>query len=324
MGLSVSVAFLAVTLGCGGGGVSADPKPASVDSVDIPVAPSTRVAVSAAPVSSTSVAGPEPGTFEACVERARNGLLDGPNARAAVGPPDLERFAAARQAERSNELDLARKTYLDLIMKFPKSSLVVHCYFAFGELFLREGATDPSKLSLAEQAYAEVLKWPPPDNGAFALAQLRLGQVMTSTGDHQKALSSFTKAIDAAKPSSDPCLQRFAERGREKMVDSYAEIGRVDRAATFFKRYEDAGRPGQDLGSLEMRLLDRYAATDHPIEALGLVSDFIARSPGEAFCKEAEAVIGQIKGGGADASTRREASRVGADLARACKPPSKP
>ena len=54
----------------------------------------------------------------------------------------------------------ARRSLYELIKRLPSSQYIPYAYFAFGEMFFEEGAKDPSKYALAEQAYKEVLKYP--------------------------------------------------------------------------------------------------------------------------------------------------------------------
>jgi tetratricopeptide (TPR) repeat protein len=71
----------------------------------------------------------------------------------------------------------ARRAYYQLIKSSPQSRLIPLAYFAFGEMFFTEAASDPSKDQLALQAYAEVLKYPPPGNVVYADAQRRVSEV---------------------------------------------------------------------------------------------------------------------------------------------------
>lgn len=62
--------------------------------------------------------------------------------------------------EIANDKTKARRWYYELIKRRPASQLVPYAYFGFGEMFFEEGATDPSKNTLAQHAFAEVLKYP--------------------------------------------------------------------------------------------------------------------------------------------------------------------
>jgi len=82
----------------------------------------------------------------------------------------------------------ARRGYYQLIQRFPQSPLVPYAYLAFGELFVHESQTDPSKLALAEQALLKVLSYP--DKTPARRAALdRLAQVFHAMGDATKAAS---------------------------------------------------------------------------------------------------------------------------------------
>ena len=88
-------------------------------------------------------------------------------------------YYAGLEHELAGDLRNARKAYFNLIKNAPQSKLVPLAYFAFGEMFYAEAASDPSKDDLALQAYAEVLKYPPPRNVVYADAQRRVSEVKT-------------------------------------------------------------------------------------------------------------------------------------------------
>jgi tetratricopeptide (TPR) repeat protein len=86
------------------------------------------------------------------------------------------------ESEMRGDLRRARSSYYDLIKNRPNSKLVPLAYFAFGEMFFAEGISDPSKYDLAEQAYKEVLKYPPPANFIYAEAKQRLDEIAARKG----------------------------------------------------------------------------------------------------------------------------------------------
>jgi TolA-binding protein len=88
-------------------------------------------------------------------------------------------YYAALEHELLGDLRSARSQYYSLISKFPNSKHIPAAYFAFGEMFFAEGAADPSKNQLAEQAYREVLKYPAPGNPVRADAEARLKELQT-------------------------------------------------------------------------------------------------------------------------------------------------
>jgi TolA-binding protein len=88
-------------------------------------------------------------------------------------------YYAGLEHEMAGDLRNARAAYYNLIKNAPQSKLIPLAYFAFGEMFYAEAASDPSKDDLALQAYAEVLKYPPPRNVVYADAQRRVSEVKT-------------------------------------------------------------------------------------------------------------------------------------------------
>lgn len=86
-------------------------------------------------------------------------------------------YYAGLEHELGGDLRNARRAYYELIKTSPQSKLIPLAYFAFGEMFFNEAANDASKDQLALQAYAEVLKYPPPSNVVYADAQRRVSEV---------------------------------------------------------------------------------------------------------------------------------------------------
>src|SRR5262249_40816932 len=86
------------------------------------------------------------------------------------GCTDEVLYYLAYEYEQANQLDQARKVYLELIQSWPQSKFIPNAYLAFGELFFNEAQGDPSKWQFAEQSYQEVIKYPPPDNKVWGYA----------------------------------------------------------------------------------------------------------------------------------------------------------
>ncbi len=84
----------------------------------------------------------------------------------------------------------ARKAQYELIQKYPQSPLVAYAYFAFGEMFMAEAATDPTKLELAAQSYREALKLSSPLTGACVC---RLAHIFRLKHDDAAAASLLQK-----------------------------------------------------------------------------------------------------------------------------------
>jgi tetratricopeptide (TPR) repeat protein len=86
-------------------------------------------------------------------------------------------YYAGLEHELAGDLRKARTAYYELVKRVPNSKFIPLAYFAFGEMFFAEAANDPAKDMLAEQAYKEVLKYPPPDNVVYGEAKRRLAEV---------------------------------------------------------------------------------------------------------------------------------------------------
>jgi tetratricopeptide (TPR) repeat protein len=98
--------------------------------------------------------------------------------------------------ELANDAAQARKAYFDLIQQRPNSRLVPYAYLAFGEMFFKEAANDPSKWGLAREAYVKVISYPPPDNGVYGYAWYKLAHVFWNAGEYDRALRAIHKTID--------------------------------------------------------------------------------------------------------------------------------
>jgi hypothetical protein len=98
-------------------------------------------------------------------------------AESAQSQLDEAYYYAGLEHELAGNPSGARRSYYELIKRSPSSRLIPFAYFAFGEIFLAEADADPSKDQLAEQAYREVLKYPPARNALYVEAQRRLAEI---------------------------------------------------------------------------------------------------------------------------------------------------
>jgi TolA-binding protein len=103
-------------------------------------------------------------------------------------------YDLAFEHEQAGNLDSARKTYFTLIQSRPGSKYVPLAYLSFAEMFYAEGAQDPSKWAIAQQAYEKVVSYPPPDNHAYGYAWFKLAHVYWREGQGAKAKAAFQKA----------------------------------------------------------------------------------------------------------------------------------
>ncbi len=95
---------------------------------------------------------------------------------------DEAQYYAALEHELAGDKTNARQAYYELIKNFPGSRWIGFAYFAFGEMFFVDAETDPSKYPLAEQAYREVLKYPPAQNVLYVEAHRRLAEINLRLG----------------------------------------------------------------------------------------------------------------------------------------------
>ncbi len=94
--------------------------------------------------------------------------------------------------------------HYDLIVKRPTSRFVPYAYFAFGELFFREAQGDPSKWTIALEAYRKVLGYAGSPVAPEAAYKMIL--VYKATGDdlhaeqmRQKLVNDFPSSPAASR-----------------------------------------------------------------------------------------------------------------------------
>lgn len=92
--------------------------------------------------------------------------------------------------EVAGDMAQARRTQYELIQKFPQSRFLAYAYFAFGEMFMAEAASDPTKLELATQSYREALKLSSPLTNACVC---RLARIFTLKHEDAAAASLMQK-----------------------------------------------------------------------------------------------------------------------------------
>jgi TolA-binding protein len=195
-------------------------------------------------------------------------------------------YYLAYEYEQAGKLDDARKVYLELIEKAPKSKYVPNAYLAFGELFFNEAMADPSKWALASTAYTKVTEYPPPENGVFGYAHYKLAYVHWNSGDYAAAIQEFKEVISYGdkfpKLPNAPQLQKAARRD---LVPVYAVAGAPEKAYNFFKPLS-GDKGGDDSATIEM-LNDlglAYVDTGHYTEAVTLYRDLMTRDKGDRYC----------------------------------------
>jgi tetratricopeptide (TPR) repeat protein len=194
-------------------------------------------------------------------------------------------YYLAYEYEQAGKLDNARKVYLELIEKAPKSEYVPNAYLAFGELFFNDAMADPSKWALAESAYQKVSEYPPPKNTVWGYAHYKLAYVHWNSGNYPAAIQEFKEVIQYGdkfpKLPNAPQLQKAARRD---LIPVYAVAGEAEKAYNFFRPL--SGDKGGDKNTLEMMndLGLAYLDTGHYPEGVTLYRDLMTRDRGEQHC----------------------------------------
>ncbi|HVY48519.1 MAG TPA: hypothetical protein VHB21_21670 [Minicystis sp.] len=195
-------------------------------------------------------------------------------------------YYLAYEYEQANNLDQARKVYLELIQGWPQSKYIPNAYLAFGELFFNEAQGDPSKWALAEQSYSEVIKYPPPDNKVWGYAHYKLGYVYWNKGDFPRAMSEFKKTIEyGVQYASLPNAAQLAVSARKDIIPIYALAGDPRRAYDFLHPLSgDSGGSNDKSFKMMDDLGQNYLDTGHYHEAIELYTDLMGRDKGPRWC----------------------------------------
>lgn len=272
-----------------------------------PASPSARPAVAPDEPPPEPVA---PASLPRAMRESLRRLVDGLDAA------DAAIFRRAHEQLAGDDMSGARRSFFELIQKMPRSPLVPYAYLAFGDMFFADAeAGDPSKYALAAQAYAEVLKYPPPANRAYAYAQHQRGIVARRQGEAQAALLSHRSAISAlAQDREAPLRDAILAASRRELALAYADVGAPDKAVAFFEASDIEGAPG-----LVVALGREYAKRGAAREAIVLYEAALQRVKGSALC-EAAASSYRALSATADASLRQALTRAEAQRQSRCGP----
>src|SRR5688572_30139139 len=196
-------------------------------------------------------------------------------------------YYLAYEYEQNKDLDRARNVYLELIEKAPNSPYVPNAYLAFGELFFVEAMGDPSKWSLAESAYKEVIKYKPPQNKVYGYALYKLGYVYWNSGEYAQAIQEFKNVIEYANKFEDmPSAKLIRKSARRDIIPVYAVAGKPSKAYNFFRPLSgDTGGSQEQTIQMMRDLGVSYYDTGHYEEAITLYRDLMARDKGDQFCE---------------------------------------
>jgi tetratricopeptide (TPR) repeat protein len=195
-------------------------------------------------------------------------------------------YYLAYEYEQAGDLDNARKVYLELIEKAPKSQYVPNAYLAFGELFFNEAAADPSKWALAATAYQKVIEYPPPKNTVFGYARYKLAYVHWNSEEYGEAIEEFKEVIDHGnKFPKDNNAAQLQKAARRDLVPVYAVAGDPKKAFNFFKPLSgDTGGTNEKTLDMLNELGLAYMDTGHYAQGIVLYEDLMSRDKGDRYC----------------------------------------
>jgi len=202
------------------------------------------------------------------------------------GQLDEVLYYLAYEYEQASDLKNARSVYFDLIKKRPDSKYIPNAYLAFGELFFNEAQGDPSKWDLAAQAYAEVIKYPAPNNKVYGYAWYKLAYAFWNKGELDKSLNAFKKTIEFGVVHSQlPGAAKLADSARRDVIPVYALKGDPAQAYNFL--HNISGDP-QGSNDKTYKMMDdlgnNYLDTGHYPEAIQLYKDLIGRDKSGRHC----------------------------------------
>ena len=219
-------------------------------------------------------------------------------------------YYLAYEHEQDQHNDEARRSYQELIKKFPESKFLPNAYLFFGERLFVESQSDPSQLSLAVSAYRKAAEAPPPENQVWGYAHYKLAFVYWNQGDMARALAEFQQVIEfGTKFASLPNAEKLGAMARRDILPVYALVGDPGKAFDFFKPL--SGDPASETGralAMSVGLGKQYLDTGHYKECVLLDLDLLRRAPGEPSCAPlAQLDQAMARVGPADAAALRAA-----------------
>lgn len=115
-------------------------------------------------------------------------------------------YFLALELELIGKINDARKSYFELIRSFPQSDYIPYAYFAFGELYFKEGMEgDRSKLPMAKKLYDKILQFA--RSPITVETTLRLADIAEAEGDkataeqHRKHAATMRRAPVEPNPA---------------------------------------------------------------------------------------------------------------------------
>ncbi len=195
-------------------------------------------------------------------------------------------YYLAYEHEQEKKPDQARKVYLELVQGWPASRYVPSAYLAFGELFFEEAQGDPTRWSLAEQSYKEVIKYPAPENKVLGYARYKLAYVYWNKGDFAQAISELKKAIEFG--TQFPALasaRQIASSARRDILPLYALAGEPTRAHDFIRPLSgDTGASSEGTFKMMDELGQAYLDIGNYKSGVSLYRDLMTRDEGPKTC----------------------------------------
>ena len=197
-----SLALVAVVAGCGAR--ASDPRSPELPAAHRPVVEVAPPDPHAAPAAGNARAPTPQRASEEDIAACQERVLREYVSSAASDPVEGGELARVASEERANgDLRAARTHYFELVQKYPRSPYVPFAYFAFGEMFMREATSDPSKAPLAAAAYGETVKYPAPLSRMYLLARVHLAKSLELAEDAPSAQKAYQRALDEAIIHSD-------------------------------------------------------------------------------------------------------------------------
>ena len=262
-----------------------EPKPPDPEGVVVLEVAAPSAAPSAPKPSATAApVKPSDLDIESCIALVRSDPF--PNGPTDPSGGDL--YLAALAAEKRANMETARKLYFDLVQRFRTSSYTPLAYFAFGEMFRADAATDPSKIEFAKQSYEEALKYPPSGNPIFEIATLRRAELSAMAGDGTQVMSTLLKI---GQGPLGRCAEPLGQTVASMLPPAYAAAGQPGKAAMFFSRFGSQEAPTL----LTLRLARLYVTQQKKGEAIaalaGLPSTIVASA---STCSELVALAQEL------------------------------